>query len=267
MRRCCGLAAAALIGAGGPGGLSAAADTGCLDEAAEARAAEVMDARSLKLRDGRVVRLAGIEPFDMLRPSGSEAETALRRRIERLVATATLSVQPVAAQLDRYGRLPAMITADGALMQEALAEAGLAVAFAGGEPLPCFQRILAAEERARRARRGFWDGTPRLSATPAALAPHVGHFVIFEGPVLSVGNRRTRTYLNFGRRWREDVTVEIAAADRRLFGGEAALAALTGRLVRVRGFLEEKSGPMMTLRSPMQLEVIDAETGGLQSGP
>jgi hypothetical protein len=72
--------------------------------------------------------------------------------------------------------------------------------------------------------------------------------------VVSVGNRRTRTYLNFGGRWAEDVTVEIEARDRDRFGGELGLADLAGWRVRVRGYVEERQGPLIIVRSPMQIE-------------
>jgi hypothetical protein len=164
-------------------------------------------------------------------------------------------LQIVAKEPDRYGRLPALVSADGALLQEVLAREGLAVAFATGAPLPCFDRILAAEAEARAAHRGYWKDESLPDASPLALAGRIGRFAIFEGRVLSVGNRPTRSYLNFGRRWSEDVTIEIAARDREALGGEEKLAALAGQLVRVRGFLQEKGGPAMVLRSPMQMEI------------
>lgn len=254
-------AGAAIILAGLCGSLAHAGPAECLDRAEAVRAAEAADARSLKLGDGRLVRLAGIEPFDLLRPDLAEAEAALHARLSELAGAKALSVQLASGEPDRYGRLVALVAVDGALVQEALAAEGLALAFAGGAPLACFDRILAAEEAARRAGRGFWAGVSLPRATPDALLQQVGHFVIFEGRVISVGNRSARTYLNFGYTWSEDVTVEIEAADRDGFGGEEALAALAGRKVRVRGFLEEKAGPMLALRSPMQLEVIDADVG------
>jgi endonuclease YncB( thermonuclease family) len=257
--RRCG-AGAAFVVASLFGGL-ARGESPCLDGAAAARAAQVVDARSLKLDDGRTLRLAGIEPFDLLRPDADEAEDMLRRRLAELAGGAPLLVQLAADETDRYGRYPALIAAGGALLQESLAGEGLAVAFAGGDALPCFQRILAAEENARRAGRGLWARATVPQAWPDSLNRRIGHFVIFEGRIVSVGNRSARTYLNFGTWWTEDVTAEIEARDREGFGGEAGLAALTGRKVRIRGFLQEKAGPMVALRSSMQLEVLDDDAG------
>jgi hypothetical protein len=88
----------------------------------------------------------------------------------------------------------------------------------------------------------------------------VGRFAIFEGRVISVGARRTLTYLNFGLRWSEDVTVAIEARHRARFGGEARIADLTGRRVRIRGFVEERAGPMVAVTTPMQVEVLGEPT-------
>jgi endonuclease YncB( thermonuclease family) len=237
-------------------GQTHAAEPGCAAADLGARAAAIADPRSIVLEDGRELRLAGIETFALLLPEGAETEAALQRRLETLLAGPPLRFRQVGQKPDRYGRLPAVIELDsGELVQEALAREGLAVAFASG-PLPCFEKILAAENEARQKRRGFWVAAALPEARPDALRELVGRFAIFEGRVLSVGNRPGRTYLNFGSWWARDVTVEIAARDRELFGGEAALASLAGRRLRVRGFVQEKGGPMLVASSPMQIETL-----------
>lgn len=218
----------------------------------------VVDARTLRLADGSLIRIAGIEPIGLfLDGSEKEAEAALGERLAGLAGDKAISVQPLATKADRYGRIAAMVSAAGTLLQETLASEGLAIAFSGEkDPLPCFERILAAEAEARRERRGFWLGAKLPEARPRALAPRIGHFAIFEGDIASVRNRRVRTYLNFGDVWSADVTAEIEAADRDSFGGELALQQLAGKRVRLRGFLEDRGGPAIVLRSPMQLEVL-----------
>ena len=90
------------------------------------------------------------------------------------------SIQIVAAEPDRYGRIAAMVAVEGKLVQETVAGEGLAVAFASGDALPCFDQILAAENRARETHRGFWTGD-LPQARPDALASRIGRFAIFEG--------------------------------------------------------------------------------------
>jgi len=185
---------------------------------------------------------------------GTAAE--LQSRLTSIL-TGPLRVQVAEAKADRYGRLPALIWIGDALLQEAVAGEGLAIAFADGASLPCFDRILAAEDAARRLGRGYWKDVRLPIASPDTFAPWIGKFAIFEGRVLSVGNRPARSYLDFGRRWREDVTVEIPKKIRDAMGGEAALSALAGKRVRLRGFVREGGGPLMVLGSPLQLQALD----------
>ena len=241
----------------------AAAGEACLETVSGANVSDVIDARSLRLADGRTIRLAGIEPFGLLTSEPERLEAELLKRLTELVEGREVAIQIVAPGPDRYGRFSTIAAIDGEALQETVVEEGLAVAFAHEDSLPCFDRIIAAENEARETHRGFWTGE-LPQARPEALASWIGRFVIFEGKVISVGNRRSRTYLNFGFRWSEDVTAEITAEDRELFGGEAVLDALAGQRIRVRGFLEQKGGPMVVLRSPTQLEVLSggvADTG------
>jgi Staphylococcal nuclease homologue len=240
---------------------------GCLDATVGAQAASAADARSLKLDDGRVLRLSGIEPFTLLLGDTAGAENKLESRLSEFAAGKTLRVEIASEKPDRYGRLPALVTVAGSLLQETLTDEGLALAFAVGDPLPCFDRILAAEAKARSARRGFWSTESVPPATPEALEPRIGSFAIFEGIVLSVGTRRATTYLDFGRKWSEDVTIEIVAKERDAFGGEKALEKLAGARIRARGFLQEKAGPMLAVHSPMQLEILVPSGGERGKAP
>jgi len=243
------------------------AEPECLGETVEATAAEVIDTRTLRLDDGRMLRLAGVEPFTLLLPDAENAEEMVQRRLTDLLAGVAPRVLLVSDKPDRHGRLPALIAAGGSLVEETLVKEGLAIAFAGGDALPCFDRILAAEAEARRAHRGFWAQASVAEARPGALGSRIGRFTIFEGTVLSASNRRATTYLDFGRRWSEDVTIEIAAKDRKAFGGEPVLARLAGSRIRARGYLEEKGGPMLPVRSPMQIEILSPATGVGQNAP
>jgi len=244
-------------------GVANAAET-CLGEATPVEASGVADPRTLLLADGRLLRLAGIEPIALLLTDMARAETALSDRLSALAGGRALHAQILSAEPDRYGRVPALIAAGDALLQETLLREGLAVAFPTGDPLPCFDRLLAAEAEARRGRRGFWNEVTIPRAGSDALRERIGRFAILEGLLISVGNRRARSYLNFGRRWSTDTTVEIDARHREAFGGEARLAELAGHRLRLRGFLEEKGGPMMVVASPMQIEIL--ENAGPRSG-
>jgi endonuclease YncB( thermonuclease family) len=254
-------------------GAAASAATGACDDGpwAAVETASVSDARTIVLGDSRPVRLAGLESLAALARDAKTADAMdarLAGRLAQLLAAKPLRIRILPGKPDRYGRHPALVMADDELLHEHLLSAGLAVfmpeSFTGDAPASddaggtCARRLLAIEAAARLARRGGWSepGIIVAAARPDALSTQFGHFVIFQGIVRSVGTRRDRTYIDFGSEWRSDVTVEIAANRRRHFGGEAALEALAGRLVRVRGFLQEKAGPMVPVRHPAQIEVL-----------
>lgn len=205
--------------------------------------------------------LAGIAPPSLL-DERLPVEPMLAAINDFLVAQPARAV-PLSQKPDRWNRIPAWIMTDSVLLQDELLRQGLAVAvpFAGdalGEA--CATRLFAAEEEARKAARGIWK-TPGLvhqAKDAAALSSQYGRYGIVEGTIISVGNRPYRTYLNFGRDWSHDFTAEIDGRDVPVFGGEQQLLGLVGKTVRLRGFLEEKGGPMLLLRRSSQLEMMDA---------
>ena len=248
-------------------GASAAAGAGACDAGSWTviEATWVTDARTIALGDGRAVRLAGLESLAALArdPKTADAMDArLAGRLAQWLAAKPLRIRILPGKPDRHDRRAALIATGGELLQEHLLSAGLAVfmpeSFPDDAGDACARRLLALEDGARLARRGGWSepGLIVAAARPDVLSPQYGHFVIFQGIVRSVGTRRDRTYIDFGGQWRNDVTVEITAGRRRYFGGEAALEDLAGKLVRVRGFLQEKSGPMVSARHPAQIEVL-----------
>lgn len=259
--RAAGLAVALALAAG-LGQLVGPAQAACLlPEGEAAIVAEVRDARTLVLADGRLVRPAAIESFALIGDDTEAADGLLAARLAGLLAGRQVRLQFLSERPDRYGRRAALIAEKAGLVQARLAADGAAIAFPGEDAGACMADIFAAEAAARRTSSGRWHAVSVKPAEPGALSPHLGGYVIFEGTVLTVGNRTRRTYLNFGRRWSQDVTVVIAAADRDRFGGAGRLAALAGRRVRVRGFVEEWGGPLVAARWTGQIEALAPREG------
>lgn len=72
--------------------------------------AHVIDGDTFKLADGRKVRVLGIDSCETDTPGGAEATAKAR---ELLVGTVTLSSQPGAPDVDRYGRLLRYVQVNG----------------------------------------------------------------------------------------------------------------------------------------------------------
>ncbi len=220
--------------------------------------ASVRDGRTLLLSDGREVRLAGIEPG----PGGREA-------LQRLADGASLRLKIFVgnsdpeAPHDRYGRLVAFVLADEApaSLQLALLEAGQARVSGRIGNKACAEALLAAERAARLAGRGLWadpNFAPLSSENLAGLKAARGHFALVEGRVLSVRESGATLYVNFGRRWTRDFTVTIPKRQRRTFAAAGIDPdRLEGSRIRVRGYLEQRGGPIIEAAVPEQIEPMD----------
>jgi endonuclease YncB( thermonuclease family) len=226
-------------------------------EPVQARLAAVMDGMTLSLADGSTLRLAGLLAPPEREPFGHEAKAGLAA----LIAGAALRLYPMEMPADRYGRRLAQVYVlrDGApplWLQGALLDQGLARVFTTSDNRSCAAALLAREAAARAAGHGLWALPAYAVRDAARLAPaDIGHFVLVEGRVLSVAARSKTAYLDYGRNWRFDFTVEIAQPDLALFRAEGYdLASLAGHAVRVRGWLEKLNGPMIAVTHPEQIE-------------
>jgi hypothetical protein len=85
----------------------------------------------------------------------------------------------------------------------------------------------------------------------------IGRFAVVEGRVLSVRQAGATTYLNFGRNWTRDFAVTIP---RRIIAAfeTAGLApkSLENRRIRVRGWVEARTGPRIEVLQVGQIEVL-----------
>jgi Staphylococcal nuclease homologue len=207
-----------------------------------------------------------IKLLDVRLPADRELERA-SARLQSLIGQ-RVAVAAAAEAADRWNR----IAADVALLDEAagrdiaelLVDEGLALIDAGSRALLCRPALLMREERARARRLGLW-ASDRYAPIAAEEGPQlhalIGQFALVEGVVRSVGERRERTYLNFGVEWATDMTMTIpkriwAAMQER---GVSAVG-LKGRRVRARGVLEEWQGVTMEIAAADMLEVLGQDT-------
>ncbi len=226
----------------------------------------IPDGATIALEDGTVIRLvATIVPpaAPTGRPAEAEIADAAQRWLEETVRGRRIRYAFDGRRDDRRGRKLAHVFVDGGIdwLQSALVERGLARVDVPADNAGCVAPLLAREKAARETRRGLW-ATPVgeiLPAEPPQRAlREAGRFAIVEGKVLSVGERRLRTYLNFGTYWNIDFTVIVAGRDRDRFGEpELTLGSLEGRTVRVRGWVLDDRGPAMAVTHPEQIEIVD----------
>ncbi|HYA74104.1 MAG TPA: thermonuclease family protein [Roseiarcus sp.] len=240
--------------------LAGPASAACGLAAGTARIAEVTERLEIRLEDGRLVRLAGL---DVPVPQRGAAETAGNARafLSGRLAGREAALVAFAAGPDRWGRIPADLSlpqpAGGA---DSAASLMLSNGFARVRPefetRGCVAERLAAERSARAAGLGLWND-PDYSILEAAdaedLAERDGRFVLVEGIVRRVGVGRARLYLDFGGR--DGFTVVIARKSQTAFQNAGVpLNALAGEKIRVRGVLDDRFGPRLEVAEPLMVE-------------
>lgn len=237
----------------------AAATTGDCPSAridAYARSAYIFDGDTLRLADGRRVRLVGIDTPEIAHEqrAAQPLADAARAMLARLAPPGSrLGLRYAAERHDRYGRtLAHLFIDDGANIQTQLLNAGLATSLAMPPNLWSVDCYAAAEHRARRARRGLWALARYQPVAAAALPAAARGYRVVRGRVTRIGHGRHNLWLNLARH----MALRIPRADLGYFRGMAPRR-LLGRRVEVRGFVQRRHRESrITLRYPTQLRVL-----------
>ncbi len=225
--------------------------------------ANIDERLEITLKDGRTLRLAGLEPP---RPTPDQpdfdttARDALRARAGNEVAFVPLAEKP-----DRWGRIPAFIFFEqpGAApvsVGQFLLAGGFARFMPEPEAHPCRAFFLAAEASARAAKLGVWRDPFYAVLSPTdrdAFAERAATNVVVEGRLSGIDEGRLRTYLEFAPRTARAFEVTILQRNVKKFA-RAGLEfhALIGRTLRVRGLLDLRFGPQIEISSPDEIELI-----------
>jgi endonuclease YncB( thermonuclease family) len=235
---------------------------------AHGTATRVSDGRTFVLDDGREVRLAAVEvpPSDAAAPGGAMAKAAL----DALVGGDDVVLRRADIETDRYGRLVAYayavrdgeeLFAQGEMIASGLARVGDRVGTRS-----CALELLKRETAARHGKLGLWADPyyEVLNAeTPADVLARKGLFALVEGKVVSVRESGAAIYVNFGRRWSEEFSVTVLKRNERNFAAAGLdLPGLAGRLIRVRGFIEQRGlngSPSIEALHPEQIETADLQ--------
>lgn len=240
--------------------LAAGRAAACGAAAGMVQAASVDFRGEIALADGRTLRLAGL---DFPVPSRGDPMLAAAARdllVKRFVGReAALSL--VSAVPDRWGRalgdLGAPVSdATPVSAADGLIAAGLARVRPEYETRGCEAGRLALESAARAKGLGVWrdpDYAVLAAADAASLARRDGRFVIVEGVVRRVGLGRARLYLDLGGRGALSV-VASRKTQAAFEAAGAALTALAGEKIRVRGALDGRFGPQLEITDPLMLE-------------
>lgn len=229
----------------------------------------VVDGDTVTLDDGSTLRLLATRspepPITGPEPERWPPAEASKAALAALLTGASIEIAGFGPTRDRYGRrlAHAFLTRDGARTWVAAHLLAAGQARYVGEPggAPCAAELLAIEASARARGTGLWANAAyavRSADETGELLRLRSTFQLIEGRINRIGKSERRIYLDFGPDWRTDFTVGIAP---RLPGADAEwisrLTDLEGARVRVRGWIERRSGPYIELESPALLEIIE----------
>ncbi len=268
-----------LLAASIPARAEAADD--CLAAGQPARVAAVLDDLELALDDGRVLRLAGIDPARAT-PSRPTLGEDARTRLAYWLVGRSVRVRALSAAPDRWDRIPSLVSASIPAtdndtsapdatwsVAEALLGAGWARAKPDSEVHACFSAFLTIEAKARETGLGLW-ADPYYAIVDAddrqGLAERTGSMALVEGR-FNLRNGPRRVFVTLGRGpWGLVARLPTRTAGASGKGG-LDLQGLAGVRVRVRGFLDDRFGLRIDLASGDQIEALGPDSADLPATP
>jgi endonuclease YncB( thermonuclease family) len=236
----------------------------------QARVVRIINSQVVETATGLRIRLAAIEAPNRGTSIKSAKNQALVRRAHKLLVQLTLN-KPVslvfdARKPDRYGRMIAHVFIPTARkpanrwVQAAMIKQGLARAFPNTNDASCIKQLLQLEKEARTRKTGLWNN--RFYRVVEAddlkyLNRSLGRLHLVEGRVQSVSVRSSRSYINFSKDWSRDFTVTLDRRAIRLFKQSGIdIKKLTGKNIRVRGWLGRHNGPTIKAYHVAQIEIL-----------
>jgi endonuclease YncB( thermonuclease family) len=222
----------------------------------------VVDGDTLRLTDGRNVRMIGLNTPELGKKGRSDEPFAVaaRKRLEALVAASDsrVGLLPGKESKDRYGRtLAHLYGADGANLEAQMLAEGLSFLVAVAPNVDLVNCQQAAERSARQAGLGVWRQSPVRKADQISAAG----FAVLGGRVSKVQRNRGGVWIEL----QDSVVLRVAPNLLTRFD-VASLERLKGAQIEARGWVLDRSRRgglkdgqarwMLPLTDPAMLQVV-----------
>ncbi|MGE1175346.1 thermonuclease family protein [Pseudomonas sp. BW7P1] len=197
----------------------------------------VVDGDTVRLSDGRSVRLIGLNTPELGKQGRSDEPFAVaaRKRLEALVAGSggRVGLRLGAQEKDHYGRtLAHLYSVSGASLEAQMLADGLGFHVAVAPNVDLVDCQQAAERSARQAGLGLWRRSPVLKAEQIERSG----FAIVSGRVSKVQRNRGGIWIEL----QDKLVLRVAPNLLERFDGNA-LQALKGRQIEARGWVVDRS--------------------------
>jgi micrococcal nuclease len=230
---------------------------------------KIIDGDTFVIDRGREVRLVGLQApklplgrrgFDPW-PLGDEAKRALNE----IALGKTVRLMYGGSREDRHGRILAHILiledeaqkSKGTWLAGEMISRGMARVYTFRDNRSCAVELLAVEKVARDEGLGIWSDKFYRVRSSDKVDKDVDTFQLVEGEVQAAAMRSNGAYLDFGQDWRTDFSLYIAKRNLKRFEkADLNIMSLAHQNIRVRGWIDYRSGPIIELTHPEQIELL-----------
>lgn len=217
--------------------------------------AKVYDGDTIRLTDGRKIRLIGINAPELAkgqRPAEPLA-TAARQALQSLLSrTAKIGLIKGIDQNDRYGRVLAHIFAqNGENITATLIARGFGFAISVAPNVRLQRCYFSAEASARARQAGIWNNPYYLARLANKLTDTDKGFRLVRGEVTGIGRGKKNIWLDLGERF----AIKISQRDLHYFSN-MSINSLLHKTITVRGWVGYYRGKYrIRVRHPSMMEI------------
>jgi len=249
-------------------------DFGAMRKSGISKVIEVINPMTVKLEDGRMIALAGLDYPDLdFYDPGELAVTAQKVLEDFLIDKKVIIYQTPKSDSGRMNRMGHHIAHLARIdenspndEQSAIWTQGLMLSLGLARARTTkYNRLMSTqmfklESDARGLKTGLWSMKEYTVLTPEQAAKHIGSFQLIEGKIKNVSMHKNNLYINFGGNWRKDFTIGISSTTVRKFTHEHIYPRQwNGAKIRVRGWIESYNGPFIELNHPERIELLSAK--------
>ena len=162
---------------------------------------------------------------------------------------------------DRYGiPITQVIKEEESLwLQKLLISKGLSWAYSTRENNNLMPSLLGFEQTARDNNFGLWSNSKYNLKTDINVKDHLNSYQVVEGTIIDTLVKKDSAYLNFGDDWRTDFTIKFDIEYWPEFKEKIknfTIDRLKNKKVRIRGWVQDKNGPLIHLDHFNQIEIF-----------
>ncbi len=249
-------------------------DFSALRKVGISKVAEVINPMTIKLDDGRMIALTGLDYPDLDFYDPGELAVTAQKVLEDFLTNKKVAVYQTpksdSGRMNRMGHHIAHLACfdennpkneDSAVWVEGLMlSLGLARVRTTKYNRQMAAQMLKLENNARDHKIGLWSMNDYTVLTPEESTKHIGSFQVVEGTIKSISKHKNNLYINFGGNWRNDFTIGISGKNMRNFTREKINPnQWNGAKVRVRGWIETYNGPFIQLNHPERIEILSVK--------